>query len=621
MGIFSYKDYDDNAVTKLVQEVGQLSAYTNAASVFGIPGADGLNFLGDITGNFFANGINVGIPNGWAELKPADFGVSDSLMDNHGYFTFKSEYTGDMLDGPQAKIFGQYDEAGKLVRLNLDFAGTNSIIDVLDYLDLNTRTGAKLFEPLLDMVKDFATAHGLTAKDIVISGYSLGAGLANVMAEERLNLSGGFFADSDYIAFAVPKIYDNSNVVLNVGYENDVVHRIASNSPDITTMLTKDSPLFFNLDKEYASSTDNIVLFNDVYAPPIWNLAPFNLLNIPTGWYAHVEGIATDAISRIAHSSFYQYTKQDSVVVVSDLTALNRSLTWVEDKATAMSHHYGDSAFLVGTQFDDLIKGGLNSDYIDGGLGNDTIRAGLGIDHIDGNIGTDQLRLEGSHSDWQVFKMADGSLFFIDKMGNNLVEANRIESVSFTDELLSYTNPYSITDKALIDSSLLPLSTMQFSTATEGTAGSDNLSDTIVFGRAGNDILTGTSLADLLHGGEGDDVLKGGLGNDKLYGAEGNDSIVGGAGNDTLFGGLGNDSFVIESNSGNDTILDFNNDSGYTDQIVFNSSVFTNMASLSSHASQVGSNVIVTMQTNTATSVLTINNTTLADVLAHSAII
>lgn len=616
MSMFSYKDYDDATAAQLVEDAGRLSAYTNASNFSGIKGADALNLLGNITGQLFSNTTNVGIPNNWTELKPADFGVSDSLMDKHGYFTFKSEYSNEILDGPQAKIFGQYDNTGKLVRINLDFAGTNSLVDILDYLNLNSRTGAKLFEPLLAMVKDYAVAHGLTGENILVTGYSLGAGLTNVMAQEREHLSDGFFTNSDYIAFEVPKIYDNNNMVLNFGYENDVVHRIASDSATLSTLLTKDSPALFNLDKDYASSTDNVVLFNDVYASPTWNLSPFNLLAIPTGWYAHIEGITTDAISRIANSTFYQYTQQDSVVVISDLTAVSRGTTWVEDKATTMSHHFGDAAFIIGTQYDDLLKGGTNSDYIDAGLGNDTILAGLGVDHVDGNAGTDQLRLEGGHANWTAYKMADGTLFFTDTAGN-LVEADRIEGVSFNNELLSYSNPYSITATQLVDNRPLHLGTMNFSKDTEGTAGADSLTGNIVFGRAGDDMLTGTTMADLLHGGTGNDTLKGGLGNDKLYGAEGNDTLYGGQGNDMLYGGIGNDNFVIEASAGNDTITDFNNDSGYSDTISFASNVFSNASAIASHASQSGNNVLIAMGTST----LTVNNANLADVLAHSVII
>jgi Ca2+-binding RTX toxin-like protein len=73
-----------------------------------------------------------------------------------------------------------------------------------------------------------------------------------------------------------------------------------------------------------------------------------------------------------------------------------------------------------------------------------------------------------------------------------------------------------------------------------------------ILGLAGNDTLTGNSLADIIEGGAGDDrlfglggndVLNGGDGNDFLDGGSGDDYLSGEIGNDTLFGSLGSDFF------------------------------------------------------------------------------
>jgi len=63
-----------------------------------------------------------------------------------------------------------------------------------------------------------------------------------------------------------------------------------------------------------------------------------------------------------------------------------------------------------------------------------------------------------------------------------------------------------------------------------------------------NDVINGEGGNDLLEGRGGDDFLRGG---------DGNDTLVGGAGNDTLEGGLGADRFVLSTDDGTDTILDF----------------------------------------------------------------
>ena len=60
-------------------------------------------------------------------------------------------------------------------------------------------------------------------------------------------------------------------------------------------------------------------------------------------------------------------------------------------------------------------------------------------------------------------------------------------------------------------------------------------------GGTGNDVLTGSNVANNLTGGPGIDVFDGQDGADTLNGGTGNDVLAGGAGNDTLNGGPGND--------------------------------------------------------------------------------
>lgn len=621
MGMFDYKNYSTEDSAKLVEDTTRLSAFTNAHNFIDlIPGADALNLLGKISGELFPTDINVGIPDGWKELKPVDFGVSESMVDKVGYFTVPSLYTGTSVPGPQAKIFGQYNEVGDLVRINFNISGTNSLVDVLDYLNLNSREGIELYEPILQMVKEFALENGLQASDVVFSGFSLGAAVTNVIAAERENLVEGFFTESDYIAYAVPTIYDNSDVVLNVGYENDVIHRITGDEPDFLGAIQAMDFGFVNPDKDFSSSIDNFVLYNDVYASPIWDINPFSFLNIPTGWYAHVNGVTTDAISRVVDSSFYDHTTQDSTVIVSALSAFSRQTTWVQDDYAHTSSHYGSAAFLVGSQYDDLIAGGKNYDYIDAGKGNDTIKAGVGVDHVDGNQGQDQVRIAGRSSEWDVFKMADDSLFFLDKDGINLVEADNVESVSFEKELASHLHNYDIGSTGLIENRPVIKwfsKGKDYADHIEGSDTDDYLTGEVVFGREGDDVIEGADDSNTLHGGQGNDVLYGLEDNDKLYGAEGDDRLEGGKGEDWLIGGIGNDVFVIDDQAGSDTIADFNNDIGYSDIIEFSASLFQSVTDLASNAIQSQSDVLVSL---TSTDYLTVLNTTVDDVI-NSAII
>ncbi|WP_425045347.1 fasciclin domain-containing protein [Primorskyibacter sp. S87] len=81
--------------------------------------------------------------------------------------------------------------------------------------------------------------------------------------------------------------------------------------------------------------------------------------------------------------------------------------------------------------------------------------------------------------------------------------------------------------------------------------------DDLLHGGRGMDQLSGNEGNDVLIGARGSDVLNGGAGNDDLLGGRGNDILNGGKGNDILFGNGGADTFVIEKNSGFDTIVDF----------------------------------------------------------------
>ncbi|WP_293348402.1 MULTISPECIES: DUF4347 domain-containing protein [unclassified Microcoleus] len=86
----------------------------------------------------------------------------------------------------------------------------------------------------------------------------------------------------------------------------------------------------------------------------------------------------------------------------------------------------------------------------------------------------------------------------------------------------------------------------------DGAAGNDT-----IFGGKGFDTLLGNSGDDALYAGRGADNLNGGDGNDSLYGGKGDDLLNGGLGNDTLIGGMGVDKFLLSTNSGTDTITDF----------------------------------------------------------------
>jgi Ca2+-binding RTX toxin-like protein len=96
---------------------------------------------------------------------------------------------------------------------------------------------------------------------------------------------------------------------------------------------------------------------------------------------------------------------------------------------------------------------------------------------------------------------------------------------------------------------------------TDGGIGDDTLYggkgfDTFT-GGAGSDFIFGNRGEDILIGEKGDDTLYGGQGNDILVGSQGNDFLSGDLGDDTLVGEVGSDRFLLSTNSGIDTIDDF----------------------------------------------------------------
>lgn len=581
MGMFDYKDYSSSESAKLLETSYKLATYANINGFLGIEQSGSIvQSIADtlLSPGLYPNTVNGGLPAGWRELTPAELSLPASALDASGHYSIESPILGSVPTGEQAKLLGEYDAQGKLIRVAISYTGTNSLVDVPDYLQLNSGEMAPKLEPLLNALKAFTLKNGLTAEDVIVTGYSLGGGIANLAAEYRETLSGGFFKNSNFIGIASPLIYDDASVILNYGYENDVVHRAIGSSNSVFTAVAEANLGLVNADKNFSSSIDNTVLFDDMYASALWSLPfSFSLLNIPVSWYAHVDGIFTDAYSRIANNPFYNLMEKDSATIVANLSALTRSNTWVQDKPTSTSSHYGAPSFIIGSKYNDLLQGGNSNDYIYGGDGNDKIRTGMGTDHVDGGNGLNELQLTGTASDWTAYRLSDGSVFMDAKDKSNFVEADNIQNISFENDLASQYNPYTVGANALIDKRYGPISwflnkNIAYQSAVEGSKANDSLTGRVVFGQAGHDQLMATSNSSLLHGGEGNDTVLGYLANDRLYGGEGNDVLSGGKGNDYLNGGVGQDLYQFARGDG----LDHISESSGLDTLAFNTNVKAN---------------------------------------------
>lgn len=204
-------------------------------------------------------------------------------------------------------------------------------------------------------------------------------------------------------------------------------------------------------------------------------------------------------------------------------------------------------ANFFGTVNADTIRATNNADLVDGSSGNDTLFGGGalvvtvdgndtiygngGDDVIYGNGGNDLIRGGSIGSDGTVFDRVTGRDTIYGGLGDDSIHGN--------------DNQDSIAGDG-------------------GAEGSQDGAD-LLLGGDGDDTLLGNGGNDTIVGGKDagntnstdDDVIFGGSGNDLIYGSGGLDAVVGQVGNDTLAGGSDSDLFFIGSNSGIDTILDF----------------------------------------------------------------
>ncbi|MBC8130839.1 MAG: calcium-binding protein [Rhizobiaceae bacterium] len=552
MAIFDYKGSDARAD---VAEAFRLARYSQIEA-FGA--------LGDALGIVTRSGDDLGIPAGWRELTAAELGVSAAKVDADGFFT------GATSPAAQTKVLGFVGANGQIERVSIAFAGTNNLNDLPDYLALAEGRYIEEFRYLLDAAAAYSAGKGLAGGDVVVSGYSLGGAAVNIFAERAGEIAGGFYATSDFFGFSSPTIFDDETV-FNYGAENDVVYRVIGDSDGSVSEGLLEA--LINEDNEFLSSADNIVFFNDLYASPLSPYGPFGILNLFGGWNAHITGIFEETAETIGRSSFYDLIERDSAVVISQLSEGLRGTVWVEDAFRTTSSHFGDPAFLLGTDSGDRLRDGEEGNYLDGFAGNDRFDLSTGNDSVAGGTGTDTVLLDGRASQYEAIRLSDGTVYLDGAAGGyGLKELVSVESVAFG--LASYT-----VRSSALDSTLFLSPDIRYASHREGGEGGDRLTGGSgvdrLFGRDGNDQLFGGSGNDLVHGGAGDDRLFGQAGNDRLFGAAGDDVLVDGLGNDRLSGGAGDDRFDFSSGfGGRDVVTDFDAGAEGDDMLILAAQLF-----------------------------------------------
>ncbi|MGF6113519.1 polyurethane esterase [Pseudomonas frederiksbergensis] len=542
MGLFDYKNAGSEAGKALYSDAIALTLYAYTPTGKPLPAT------------------------GWAPIGASALGYKGTVDAKGSFFGEKDGFT-----SAEAEVLGKYDAAGKLIGLGVAFRGTgglgysdtfgdikNNLLAAIGPVDYAKNYAKSAFDTLLKDVAAFAIAHGLSAKDVLISGHSLGGLGVNSLAELSGDNWGGFFKDANYVAFASPTQSVATNV-LNIGYENDPVFRALDGTTFSSGSVGKH-------DGYQASATNNIVNFNDHYASTAQNLAPFSILN-PLSWSAHGSLGYADGLNRVIGSSFYDLTSKDSTLIVSNLALDSRGKTWVEDLGRSGEPHTG-STFIIGTDSNDLLKGGAGNDFIEGRAGDDRFRDDGGYNILLGGKGSNTFELQKPLQNFSFANDGDGTLYVRDAYGGISLTRDIGALVSKESSgwwgMTSKEITYSVSANGLLNGSELT----HYNHSLNGDAYGNTLAATVdgdwLFGNAGDDLLRSDKSHVTFVGGAGNDVMHAsGAGNNTFLfsGAFGFDTINGYQGSDKLVfmgvqgAGQGYDYKQHASQSGHDTVL------------------------------------------------------------------
>jgi Ca2+-binding RTX toxin-like protein len=204
----------------------------------------------------------------------------------------------------------------------------------------------------------------------------------------------------------------------------------------------------------------------------------------------------------------------------------------------------------------------------------DKLTGSAGINVLNGGIGADSMT-GGDGSD----------TYYVDNIGDKVIETNAVASTGGTDIVYSYLSAYTlganVENGRILSSGTASLTGNSLgnllyagagNNVLDGAAGTDTVS--YQYATAGVTVSLASTIAQVT-GGSGSDTLKnienltGSNYADKLTGNAGSNTLTGGAGNDVLTGGLGADRFDFNAvtemglpSTACDTITDFKSSEG-----------------------------------------------------------
>lgn len=173
--------------------------------------------------------------------------------------------------------------------------------------------------------------------------------------------------------------------------------------------------------------------------------------------------------------------------------------------------------FLIGSPLPDVLNGGTGNDIVLGGAGSDIILGSAGNDYLDGEAGADQLA--GGTGIDSLIGDIDDTVLMGGTGGETLVGGG---------DFLMYVVPPN-GGATLVNEDIEVVIGTPFGDRIDSdsfVAGGELAGQgAVVFGQAGNDVLTGSPFDDMLFGETGNDLLEGRAGGDSLEGGPGVDTL------------------------------------------------------------------------------------------------
>ncbi len=258
-----------------------------------------------------------------------------------------------------------------------------------------------------------------------------------------------------------------------------------------------------------------------------------------------IGGTGGDALDGGAGFDYISYAAASAGLVV-DLGLAT------QNTGEAAGDSYAGVEGLIGSAYDDVLRGDGQGNWIYGGVGNDVELGRDGDDVLLGERGDDYLYGEG------------GADNLIGGVGNDHLIGGLGADVLNGGDGFDYAH-YDLAPAGLV------IDIVNNPDNTGEAVGDTFVSIESVVGSSFNDSIRGNELTNWLYGGEGldflygrggDDYLLGGGGTDYLLGGAGTDFLYGGAGTDVLYGEGGADRFVATAGTGIDYIMDLQVGSG-----------------------------------------------------------